>query len=123
MILVDTSIWIDHLHRVESPLSRLLEDAEVCVHPMIIGELALGSLRDRSLILSLLNDLPGVPAASHDEVLRLIESHALFGTGLSLVDAHLLAALRLSDSTKLLTRDRHLKSAAERLGVVASGSS
>ena len=90
---------------------------------MIIGELALGSLRDRSLILSLLNDLPGVPVASHDEVLQLIESHALYGTGLSLVDAHLLAALRLSGTTKLLSRDQRLKSAAERLGVVASGSS
>jgi predicted nucleic acid-binding protein len=123
VILVDTSIWIDHLHRVESPLLRLLEDAEVCIHPMIIGELALGSLRDRSLILSLLSDLPGVPVASHDEVLRLINSHALYGTGLSLVDAHLLAALRLSGTTKLLTRDRRLKSAAERLGVVGSGSS
>ena len=123
MILVDTSIWIDHLHTVESPLSRLLEDAEVCVHPMIIGELALGSLRDRSLIISLLNDLPSVPVASHDEVLLLTESHALYGAGLSLVDAHLLAALRLSSITKLLTRDRRLKAAAERLGVVASGSS
>ena len=64
MILVDTSIWIDHLHGTESRLVALLEDAEVCVHPMIIGELALGSLRDRSVVLALLGDLPGISVAA-----------------------------------------------------------
>jgi predicted nucleic acid-binding protein len=120
MILVDTSIWIDHLHGTESGLVTLLEDAEVCVHPMIIGELALGSLRDRSLVLSLLRDLPDIPVATHAEVLQLIESHALYGTGLSLVDAYLLAALRLSSAAQLWTRDRRLQSAAKRLGVAAN---
>jgi predicted nucleic acid-binding protein len=120
MILVDTSIWIDHLHGTESGLVTLLEDAEVCVHPMIIGELALGSLRDRSLVLSLLRDLPDIPVATHAEVLQLIESHALYGTGLSLVDAHLLAALRLSSAAQLWTRDRRRQSAAKRLGVAAN---
>jgi predicted nucleic acid-binding protein len=119
MILVDTSIWIDHLHRTEAALVALLEEAEVCVHPMIIGELALGSLQDRSVVLALLADLPGVPIATHAEVLQLIESHAFYGTGLSLVDAHLLAALRLSGTTKLWTRDRRLQSAAKGLGVAA----
>ncbi len=120
MILVDTSIWIDHLHGTESRLVALLEDAEVCVHPMIIGELALGSLRDRSVVLALLGDLPGISVAAHAEVLQLIESHALYGTGLSLVDAHLLAAVRLSPAAKLWTRDHRLQSAAERLGVAAN---
>ena len=120
MILVDTSIWIDHLHRTESRLVALLEDAEVCVHPMIIGELALGSLRDRSGVLALLGDLPGISVATHAEVLQLIESHALYGTGLSMVDAHLLAALRLSPAAKLWTRDNRLQSAAKRLGVAAN---
>ena len=120
MILVDTSIWIDHLHRTELDLVAVLEEAEVCLHPMIIGELALGSLRDRSAILSMLFDLPAVPVATHAEVLRLIQSNALYGTGLSLVDAHLLAALRLSEATKLWTRDRHLHSAARQLGVAAT---
>jgi predicted nucleic acid-binding protein len=119
MILVDTSIWIDHMQRTEPDLVVLLENAEVCVHPMIIGELALGSLRDRSVILSLLDDLPGIPVATHAEVLQLIESHALYGTGLSFIDAHLLAALRLSSTVKLWTRDRRLESAAKRLGVAA----
>jgi predicted nucleic acid-binding protein len=120
MILVDTSIWIDHLRRTEPDLVALLENAEVCVHPMIIGELALGSLRDRSVILSLLGDLPGIPVATHAEVLQLIESHALYGTGLSFIDAHLLAALRLSTTANLWTRDRRLETAAKRLGVAAN---
>jgi predicted nucleic acid-binding protein len=120
MILVDTSIWIDHLQRIEPDLVALLENAEVCVHPMIIGELALGSFRDRSVILSLLGDLPGIPVATHSEVLQLIKSHALYGTGLSFIDAHLLAALRLSSTVKLWTRDRRLESAAKRLGVAGN---
>jgi predicted nucleic acid-binding protein len=119
MILVDTSIWIDHFRRTEGGLVALLEEAEVCSHPMIIGELALGSLRDRAVILSLLTNLPAVPVATHSEVLQFIESHALYATGLSLVDAHLLAALRLSGSTRLWTRDQRLQSAAKRLGVAA----
>jgi predicted nucleic acid-binding protein len=120
MILVDTSIWIDHLHRTQPDLVAVLEEEEVCLHPMIIGELALGSLRDRSAILSMLADLPAVSVATHAEVLQLIESNALYGTGLSLVDAHLLAALRLSEAIKLWTRDRRLHSVARQLGVAAT---
>jgi predicted nucleic acid-binding protein len=120
MILVDTSIWIDHLHRTEPDLVAVLEEAEACLHPMIIGELALGSLRDRSAILNMLADLPAVSVATHAEVLQLIESNALYGTGLSLVDGHLLAALRLTEATKLWTRDRRLHGAARQLGVAAS---
>jgi predicted nucleic acid-binding protein len=119
VILVDSSVWIDHLHRTDFTLVDLLENAEVCVHSMIIGELALGSLRDRSAVLSLLDDLPGTAIATHAEVRQLIESHALYGSGLSLVDAHLLAAVRLSATVKLWTRDRRLRSAAKRLGVAA----
>jgi predicted nucleic acid-binding protein len=119
MILVDTSIWIDHLHRSEAALSALLNEAQVCTHPMIIGELALGSLRDRTTILGLLSDLPSTPTATHAEVLALVELHALHGVGLSLVDAHLLAALRLSSRDRLWTRDRRLRGVADRLGVCA----
>ena len=119
MILVDTSIWIDHLHRSEAALSVLLSEAQVCTHPMIIGELALGSLRDRTTILGLLSDLPSTPLATHAEVLMLVEFQSLYGIGLSLVDAHLLAALRLSSPGRLWTRDRRLRLAAESLGVAA----
>ena len=119
MILVDTSIWIDHLHRSEDTLSALLNDAQVCTHPMIIGELALGSLRDRQTILRLLSDLPSAPLATHAEVLSLVEAHTLFGIGLSLVDAHLLAALRLGQPDRLWTRDHRLRMSADELGVLA----
>jgi predicted nucleic acid-binding protein len=119
MILVDTSIWINHLHRLEAVLSALLNEAQVCTHPMIIGELALGSLRDRKMILGLLSDLPSTPVATHAEVLQFVELHTLYGIGLSLVDAHLLAALRLSSTDRLWTRDRRLRLAAEKLGVSA----
>lgn len=119
MILVDTSIWIDHLHRTESALSVLLNEAQVCTHPMIIGELALGPLRDRETILRLLSNLPSTPLATHAEVLPFVELHVLYGIGLSLVDAHLLAALRLSSPDRLWTRDRRLRLAADKLGVSA----
>ena len=119
MILVDTSIWIDHLQRSEAALSVLLNEAQVCTHPMIIGELALGSLGDRKTILGLLSDLPGTPLATHAEVLTFVKLNALYGIGLSLVDAHLLAALRLSPADRLWTRDRRLRLAAESLGVAA----
>jgi predicted nucleic acid-binding protein len=117
MILVDTSIWIDHLHRSDATLSVLLNDAQVCIHPMIVGELALGSLRDRRTILGLLSDLPNTAVATHAEVLPFVELHALHGIGLSLVDVHLLAALRLSARDRLWTRDRRLRLAADKLGV------
>jgi predicted nucleic acid-binding protein len=119
MILVDTSIWIDHLHRSDATLSDLLQEAQVCVHPMVIGELALGSLRDRQTVLGLLADLPIAPVATNAEVLAFVDANGLYGIGLSLVDAHLLAALRLSLSNRLWTRDRRLRLAAERLEVSA----
>jgi len=119
MILVDTSIWIDHLHRRKAALTALLNTSQVCTHPMIIGELALGSLRERQTILRLLSDLPSTPMATHAEVLSFVEINALFGIGLSLVDNHLLAALRLSPADRLWTRDRRLCTAANELGVSA----
>jgi predicted nucleic acid-binding protein len=118
LILVDTSIWIDHLRRADARLATLLANADVCVHPMVIGELALGSLRDRRNVLSLLDELPALSVATHTEVRHLVEAHALFGHGLSLVDAHLLAGLKISPGTGLWTRDRRLRTAAADLGVV-----
>ena len=109
MILVDTAIWIDHFHRAEPRLVSLLQDAAVCAHPMVVGELALGSLRNRSEVLNLLGHLPEVPLATHREVLDFVDVHRLHGVGLSLVDAHLLAALRLSETALLWTRDQRLR--------------
>ncbi len=119
MILVDTSIWIDQLHRADAALTLLVNEALVCTHPMVIGELALGSIGDREAIISLLSDLPITQLATHAEVLSLVESHLLYGIGLSLVDGHLLAAARLSSTDKLWTRDSRHRVAADRLGVAA----
>ena len=117
MILVDTSVWIDHLHRAEVALSEMLQESKVCTHPMVIGELALGSLRDRTEVLGLLSGLPRAASPTADEVLSFVELHTLYGTGLSLVDAYLLAAVRLTPGDRLWTRDRRLYLTAGRLGV------
>ena len=119
MILVDSAVWIDHFHTADLQLQRLLEAPLVCSHPMIVGELALGSLRHRSETLRLLAALETVPTATHDEVQHLVETHRLYGRGLSLVDAHLLASLRLLPGTRMWTRDRRLQSAAAELQVAA----
>lgn len=119
MILVDTSVWIDHLHRSVPALLGLLDRAAACTHPMVIGELALGSLRDRTTVLGLLTALPSAIVATHREVLALVEAQDLHGIGLSLVDTHLLAAVLLTDEAQLWTRDRRLLAAAERLAVAA----
>jgi len=121
MILADTCVWIDHLRTGEPALAALLEQAEVCCHPMIVAELALGNMRDRGAVLGLLGNLPGVRLPGHGEVVRLVESAVLYGKGLSAVDAHLLAAARISDDVRLWTRDQRLRAEAERLNVAAVG--
>ena len=117
MILVDTSVWIDHLRKGEETLSKLLEQSQVCLHPLIIGELACGNLSNRAQLLSLLQNLPAVKEASHQETLFLIESRKLMGKGIGFVDAHLLAASLLTDGVSLWTRDKRLAMLAEGLGV------
>lgn len=117
MILVDTSVWIDHLRRGSTRLSSLLMNAAVLVHPFIIGELACGNLRNRSRILKLLEDLPASKVADDKEVLFFIEHNDLMGRGIGYVDAHLLASVSLSSPSRLWTTDRKLKDAAIRLGL------
>lgn len=116
MILVDTSVWIDHFHRTDDHLVGLLADAAVLQHPLVIGELAVGTLRDRDRILDLLQNLPSAPTASHDEVLHFVNARKLHGRGLSLIDAHLLASVHLAPAVTLHTRDKRLASAARELG-------
>ena len=111
MILVDTSVWVDHLRRGDDHLASLLEQSRVLCHPMIIGELACGTLRNRSEILGLLANLPAAIEASHDEVLLFIEQHSLMGHGIGYIDMHLLASTTLSQ-TQLWTRDTRLQQAA-----------
>ncbi len=117
MILVDTSVWIDHLRHGDVELTRLLNTGQVLTHRFVIGELALGSLQNRNIVLSTLQNLPQVTVASDEEVLHFIENHALFGTGIGYIDAHLLAAVRLSPGALLWTRDKRLLAESVRLGL------
>lgn len=118
-MLVDTSIWVEHLRRGEPRLVELLEHGDVQCHPFVLGELALGNLERRAEILADLEALPLVPVAEHEEVLALVDSRRLHGTGIGWVDAHLLASAALARTT-LWTADRVLRDAARRLGVSAA---
>ena len=107
-ILVDTSIWIDHLRDKDEQLISLLKQNQVLMHPMVRGELACGCLHNRDQILNLLKDLPQVSEASHEEALYCMERHELMGKGIGFIDLHLLASTFLSKDTLLWTRDRRL---------------
>jgi len=117
VILVDSSIWVDHLRAGDEELTALLRAEEVLMHPFVIGEIALGHLRRREADLALLHDLPMASLATNEEVLSLINNRRLFGTGIGYVDAHLLAAVRVTPRVILWTRDRRLAAAASLLGV------
>lgn len=94
-MLVDTSVWVDHLRRRNATLVGLLEQAQVWTHAFVIGELACGNLAQRGKVLSALTALPQAPVASHDEVLAFLETHRLMGRGLGWIDVHLLASAKL----------------------------
>jgi hypothetical protein len=119
VILVDTSVWVDHLRTGDRRLVQLLDAEQVFTHPFVIGEIALGKLPRRNLILATLRFLPEVLVAAHEEVLEFIERYQLFGSGVGYVDAHLLAAIKLTAGTGLWTRDKSLRAVAERLALVA----
>ena len=114
-VLVDTSIWIDHLRRRDARLSALLDAGAVLGHPFVTGELALGNLRQWTVIRELLESLPAAVRAADGEVLHLVERHDLHTSGIGWVDAHLLAAALLS-GCRLWTRDQALRRVARRLG-------
>ena len=120
MILVDTSVWVDHLDTANEDLAALLSGGEVLAHPFVIGELALGNLRPRDPFLSDLRELPQASVAEDEEVLRLIDRQALSGRGIGYVDAHLLAAARLTAGSRLWTLDRRLQTVAGQLGLAAA---
>jgi predicted nucleic acid-binding protein len=120
MILVDSSVWIDHLRSGDPMLAARLNAGLVWSHPSIIGEIALGSLRQRQIVLSALRDLPAATQANDEEVLGLIEAAPLHGLGIGYVDAQLLASSRLTPGLRLWTRDRRLHMLAERLGLACA---
>lgn len=116
MILVDTSVWIDHLRKTNAELVVELEAGFVCMHAFVIGELACGSLGNRKEVLGLLQSLPHVGTAGEDEVLYFIEQHRLMGVGIGYVDAHLLASAAIH-SAKVWTRDKRLRELAGKMNL------
>lgn len=122
MILVDTSVWIDHLRQGDDRLAHLLEKGLVLCHPFVVGELALGNLRNPAGILEALLDLPMAVRATDEEVRRFIDAQVLHGLGIGYIDAHLLASVRLAPGSSLWTRDKRLRAASQRLGLAARDS-
>jgi predicted nucleic acid-binding protein len=117
MILVDTSIWIDHLRQGDPHLVTLLNQGQVLTHAFVIGELAVGNLRVRNTVLEALLNLPVARTATDEEVRLFIDRNLLFGLGIGYIDAHLLASVRLTAGSLLWTRDKRLQSVAERLSL------
>jgi predicted nucleic acid-binding protein len=119
VILIDTSVWIAHLRTKDEALAVLLAGQEILIHPFVIGELAVGHLRQRDVVLALLGRLPRSQVATDVEVLKFIEQHKLMGLGVGYIDIHLLAATRVTPGVSFWTVDRRLRDLAEKLGLAA----
>lgn len=117
MILLDTSVWIDHTRQNNDHLFELFKAGKILIHPFMVGEVALGSLRDHDTIITSLLEMPRANVATDAEVLSLIRNRFLAGSGIGYVDAHLLASARLTPETLLWTRDKRLRRVAEAMGV------
>jgi predicted nucleic acid-binding protein len=120
MILADTSIWIDHLRKSNLTMETFLRTAQIVIHPFIVAEIALGSLRNRKARLAELDSLQQVVVARIEEVRHFIEARALYSRGLTLVDGHLLLSCLLTPGTQLWTRDGNMESVARSLGIAAN---
>jgi len=116
VILVDTSVWVDHFRRGNADLVTLLHDGQVLCHPLVVGELACGHLRNRRGILALLRSLPEAGGVAYEEALRFVEAHRLMGVGIGWIDVHLLASAALARAA-LWTLDGSLGRVAKRLGL------
>lgn len=123
MILVDTSVWVDHLRSGDARLAGLLERGAVLGHPFVVGEIACGNLARRAVTLGLLQDLPMAVVADAHEVLVFLDHHQLHGKGLGYVDVHLLVATALTGGAALWTRDRRLHAVAHAVGCAHGGAS
>jgi predicted nucleic acid-binding protein len=115
MVLVDSSVWINHLRQKDEVLSQLLLRNQVVIHPMIIGELACVNFQDRAAIIKLWQSLPHADQSTHLEALHCLDKNILFGKGIGFIDLHLLASTLLSTNTFLWTNDRRLKNIADQL--------
>lgn len=116
-VLADSSIWIDHIAGKPTLLADLLKERRVAMHPIILGEISMGSLSNRQSLIHELKKLPQAHVPSNAEVLAMVEWQKLFSTGIGFADAHLLAATKMTDHATLLTKDSKLRAQAERLGV------
>ncbi len=122
MILVDSSVWIEHVRAgADERLNELLEREDVLTHPFVMGEIALGHVRRRESVLAALELLEQVEVCADDEVLDFIHRHRLVGSGIGYIDAHLLAATKLTDDCSVWTLDRRFREVASRLGLAADG--
>ena len=120
MILADTFVWIDHFRSGNKEMRKALSQGQIVIHPYIIAELALGSIRDRSKTLAMLDYLPQVRVAQMHELRLTIEARGLYSLGIGLTDAHLLASVFISAPTLLWTKDQRLRKVADGLGIHAS---
>jgi len=120
LILADTSVWIDHLRCGVKEMRQHLNQGQIAVHPLIVAELALGTLQGRTETLALLDLLPQVRVAQLKEVRTLIEVRHLYGRGIGVTDARLIASVLISPATLLWTKDKQLRKVAEQLGIHAS---
>lgn len=120
MILADTTIWIDFWRSGNPEMDKLLVKGEIAMHPFIVGQLALGSLHDRTRTLAFLDRMTQVQVARIAEVRSMIEAHALYSKGIGLTDAHLIASCLLTQGTELWTRDGRLRTVAQALGIDAN---
>ena len=116
MILVDTSVWIDHFHHSDEDLKDLLLSNQVCIHPFVLGELSCGNISNRKEVLSLLRTLRSIDLVLDEEVFILIEERKLYGKGLGFIDIHLLASAMIHQ-IPIWTRDKSLKQIAGDLGI------
>ena len=116
MILVDTSVWVNHFRAGDAALSALLNRGQVCMHPFVLGELALGNLRQTDAAFDALKGLPQMGAALDDEVMALIARQNLAGRGIGYVDAHLITSVFLTPGSRLWTQDQRLHEVAKSLG-------
>lgn len=118
MILVDSSVWIDHFRLTSSELVLLLSQGRVLQHPFVTAEIALGNITDRDFVIPLLSMLPQAQKLGDDALLDFIASHGMFGTGLGVVDANILGTVVTENDCKLWTRDKRLAAKADELGVL-----
>jgi predicted nucleic acid-binding protein len=116
VILVDTSIWIDHFRHGDVELRKIIEDDRLLCHPFVIGELALGSLRERDAVIAFLAAQREAVIATHAEVMTVIDRYSIFSMGIGYTDAHLLTSTLLDGRASLWTRDRRLAEVAQKVG-------